>query len=208
MSELVARPAGATRVVLVRHAETVQETAGVVYGALDVDLSPAGAAHARRLAGAVAALDPVAVYTSPRRRAVDTAAALAAASGSRAEVLDGLHELDFGAFEGCRYDDLRVEFPDLYEQWMTEPTEVRFPGGECFADLRDRAVDALRSVLSAHGDATSVLVTHGGVVRALLGHTLGMRDRDVFRLDQAYGAVTVVDFFGATPLVRLVNGRW
>jgi broad specificity phosphatase PhoE len=194
--------------VLVRHAETVEETAGVVYGALDVDLSPAGAAHARRLAAAVAALDPVAVYTSPRRRAADTAAALAAAGRTRVEVLDGLRELDFGAFEGRRYDDLRVEFPDAYERWMTEPTEVRFPGGECFADLRDRAVGALRSVRSAHADATTVLVTHGGVVRALLGHVLGLRDQDVFRLDQAYGAVNVVDFFGGTPLVRLVNGRW
>lgn len=65
-----------------------------------------------------------------------------------------------------------------------------------------------RSVLAAHHGATTVLVTHGGVVRALLAHVLGMADRDVFVLDQAYGAVNVVDFFGNTPLVRLVNGRW
>lgn len=208
MTELVPRPAGATRVVLVRHAQTVEEAVGVVYGALDVGLSPAGADHARRLAPAVAALDPVALHTSPRRRATDTAAALAAASGLPPEILDGIRELDFGAFEGRHYDDLRLEFPDLYQQWMTEPTSVRFPGGECFADLRDRAVTALRSVLSAHDSATTVLVTHGGVVRALLAHALGMRDRDVFRLDQAYGAVNVIDFFDGTPLVRLVNGRW
>ncbi|HEY6747176.1 MAG TPA: histidine phosphatase family protein [Mycobacteriales bacterium] len=208
MTELVARPPGATRVVLVRHAETVEETAGVVYGALDVDLSVAGAAHARRLGRMIGALEPVAVYSSPRRRAVDTAAAVAAAAGTRPRIRDGLRELDFGAFEGRRYDDLRVEFPAVYQQWMTEPTEVRFPGGECFADLRNRTVAVLRSVRSTHDDATTVLVTHGGVVRALLGHTLGLRDRDVFRLDQEYGAVNVVDFFGDTPLVRLVNGRW
>lgn len=207
MTDLVDRPEGATRVVLVRHLETVGEVAGVVYGALDVGLSSAGAGHARRLARAVAALDPMAVYSSPRRRATDTAAALAQAVGLRTGILDGLRELDFGAFEGRRYDDLRIEFPALYERWMTEPTSVRFPGGECFADLRDRAVATLDSILSAHGGGTTVLVTHGGVVRALLGHTLGMRDRDVFRLDQAYGAINVIDFFGETPLVRLVNGR-
>lgn len=206
--EVVARPAGATRVVLVRHAETVDETAGVVYGALDVGLSPAGVARAAALAGPLAAQAPVAVYASPRRRATDTAAPAAAAAGLAPVVLDGLRELSFGAFEGRRYDDLRVEFPDVYERWMTEPTAVRFPGGECFADLRDRAVADLDRVLAAHGGSTAVLVTHGGVVRALLGHVLGMRDRDVFRLDQAYGAVNVVDFFDRTPLVRLVNARW
>lgn len=208
MTRLAARPQGATRVVLVRHAETVEETTGVVYGALEVELSAAGAVHAHRLATAIAPLDPVAIYSSPRRRALDTAAALAAACHLDARVLAGLHELDFGAFEGRRYDDLRVEFPDLYAQWMSEPTDVRFPGGECFADLRARAVAAIGAVRSAHGGATTVLVTHGGVIRAVLGHVLGMADRGIFRLDQAYGAVTVVDYFGDTPLVRLVNGRW
>ena len=208
MTDLVDRPDGATRVVLIRHTETVEEAVGVVYGALDVHLSPAGAAHARRLATRVAALDPVAVHCSPRRRAFDTAAAIATASGLPARPVEDLRELEFGAFEGRRYDDLRVESPELYQQWMTDPTGVRFPGGESFADLRDRAVAVLHLVLSTHGGATSVLVTHGGVTRALLAYVLGMRDRDVFRLDQGYGAVNVVDFFGPTPLVRLVNGRW
>lgn len=208
MIDLGERPDGATRVVLLRHAETVRTTAGLVYGALDVDLSAAGAAHAHRLGGAISLLRPVAVYASPRRRARDTAAAVAGSCRLRVGILDGLRELDFGAFEGRRYDDLRVEHPAVYERWMTEPTAVQFPEGECFTDLRTRAVAALRSVLTAHHGATTVLVTHGGVIRALLAHVLGMADRDVFVLDQAYGAVNVIDFFGDTPLVRLVNGRW
>ena len=204
---LVSRPDGATRVVLVRHAETTEDAVGVVYGSLDVPLSAAGEASVRRLAPALAALDPAAVYSSPRRRTADTAGPVAAAAGLPLTRVDDLREIDFGAFEGRRYDDLRTEFPDVYARWMTDPTGVRFPGGESFADLRDRAVGVLRAVLAAHPERTAVLVAHGGVTRALLAHVLGMRDRDAFRLDQAYGAVSVVDFFGDTPLVRLVNAR-
>ena len=186
--------------VLLRHAEPEESSRGRCYGRLDVGLSRTGHAQAGRLAGELADLPVDAVYTSPRRRAVDTAAAL----GRGSVVEERLRELDFGDFEGRTYDEIALESPETYRAWMETPTRVRFPGGECFADLRVRALAACEEIRSRHECA--VVVTHGGVVRAALAAWLSMPDEAIFRLDVRYGGLTIVDWFDEVPVVRLVNG--
>jgi alpha-ribazole phosphatase/probable phosphoglycerate mutase len=185
------------RLILIRHAEPAEDARGRCYGSLDVDLSPAGRAALRGLR-----LPPLdAVYASPRRRALETAAAL-----GEPVVLDGLRELDFGELEGRTYDEIAAERPELYRAWMETPTEVAFPGGESFRELRERAVAAVDVLRVQHDGETVAAVTHGGVVRAVLGHVLRMPDEAIFRLEQRYLAVNVVEWLGDFPLVRLVNG--
>jgi alpha-ribazole phosphatase len=89
---------------------------------------------------------------------------------------------------------------------MTSPTEVRFPRGESYAQLRDRAASTLDELRVAHPDETFAVVTHGGVVRALLATLLHLPDDRAFALDVGYRRVSVVDWFDETPVVRLVNG--
>jgi len=191
--------------VLVRHAEPEEDAHGRCYGTLDVGLSADGHAHARRLAEELADLQVDAVYTSPRRRAVDTATPIAASHGLGPTEDDRLRELDFGELEGRTYDEIAVSLPELYAAWMTAPTTVRFPGGESYSDLRSRAVAACAEIRRRHGSA--LVVTHGGVVRAALAEWLDIPARAIFRLDQSYGGVSVVEWIDETPIVRLVNGR-
>lgn len=192
-----------SRLVLVRHAEPDAETRGRCYGSLDVGLSPRGAEHADRLAAELGGLEVEAVYASPRRRALATATPIAAAYGL-APVLDNrLRELDFGELEGRRYEEIERSEPDLYRAWMETPTEVRFPGGECYDDLRRRAAAACEEIRLRHECA--VVVTHGGVVRAVLATCLEIPAAAIFRLDQRYGGVTIVDWLDGTPVVRVLN---
>jgi len=199
-------PAGATRLVVVRHTEPAESAAGRCYGSLDVELSQAGLAHAARLGEALSGLRPAGVYTSPRIRAADAARAIGASLGLEPVVVPGLRELDFGELEGRAYDDIRRERPELYRRWMEAPTTVRFPGGEGFEDLRLRSVAAMDDIRAADPGATALVVTHGGVARAVLAEALGMPDEAIFAIDQRYGAVNVIDWYGGRPLVRLVNG--
>jgi broad specificity phosphatase PhoE len=87
---------------------------------------------------------------------------------------------------------------------MTTPTAVRFPGGESYGDLRVRAGRVLDAIRDAHD--TAIVVTHGGVIRAGLAGWLELPDHAIFRLDQSYCGVTVVEWVGETPIVRVVNG--
>jgi alpha-ribazole phosphatase/probable phosphoglycerate mutase len=186
-----------TRVLLIRHGEPEDDARGRCYGRLDVRLSDDGRAHARQLSDLASDV----VYTSPRRRARETAELLGAAL-----VDERLRELDFGELEGRTYDEIASEHPDLYRRWMEEPTRVCFPGGEGFDDLRARACSALAEIRGAHDGATIAVVTHGGVIRAALADVLGLPAERIFAFDVAYCSVSVIDWLGEHAIVRLVNG--
>jgi alpha-ribazole phosphatase len=191
-----------TRVLLIRHAEPDEDARGRCYGRLDVGLSPTGLASAERLAESLRAVELDAVYVSPRLRAVQTAAAL---GGSRT-IDDRLRELDFGRFEGRTYDEIEREQPEFFRSWMETPTLVQFPGGESYAELRQRVAAAVDEIVAANDRRTVALVSHGGVIRAALAVALGLPDDRAFALDVGYARVSVVDWFGGTQVVRLVNG--
>src|SRR5581483_2517668 len=122
--------ADVSRLVLVRHAEPAEDARGLCYGSLDVGLSAEGTRHAAELAAVLAGVKCDAVYTSPRMRALDTARPIAAAHELAPVVVDDPREIDFGDFEGRRYEEIEQTEPELYRAWMATPTRVRFPGGE------------------------------------------------------------------------------
>jgi broad specificity phosphatase PhoE len=195
----------ATRLLLVRHAETDQAVHGRCYGRLEVDLSPEGRRQAGELAAALGEYPLAAVYSSPLSRALDTARPIALAHGVEPAVDDDLREIDFGELEGLTYEEIEAKRPEVFRAWMDTPTSVRFPGGESFADLRGRVLRAVGAIGERHAGEAAAVVAHGGVVRVVLADALGLADGAVFRLDQAYGGLSVVDWVGGVPIVRVVN---
>lgn len=193
-----------SRLLLVRHAEPSADARGRCYGSLDIGLSPAGRDQARAFAAELRRLELDAVYTSPRLRAWETALPIAAAHALEPVIEDGLRELDFGELEGRTYQEIAASRPDLYRAWMETPTQIRFPGGESFADLKERSLTSLDRIRAQH--AVALVVTHGGVLRAGVAAWLGMPDEAIFRLDQRYCGLTIVDWLDGAPIVRQLNG--
>jgi alpha-ribazole phosphatase len=195
----------ATRLLLVRHTETDEAARGRCYGRLDVALSPAGIRQAEALGVALRVIPLGAVYSSPLVRALDTAAAIAAAQGLDPVVHPDLVELDFGEVEGLPYEQIAAERPELYRAWMQAPASVRFPGGESLDDLRSRVRGAAAEIRRRHPGEAVAVVGHGGVVRAVLADVLGLPDEGFFRLEQSFGGLSVVDWIEGVPIVRVVN---
>ncbi len=191
-----------TRVVLCRHGEPEAAASGRFCGALDVGLSPRGEAQAR----ALSALDADVLYTSPARRCLETARPVASRLAVEPIVEPRLRELEFGELEGVPYDEAAERWPEVYDEWLRTPTGVRFPGGERYAELRSRACEALAEIVRRHDGATAAVITHAGVIRALLADVLSLPDEALFRVDQRYGAVNVFEWLEGTAVVRLVNG--
>jgi len=196
-----------TRLLLVRHAQPKDDAQGRCYGTLDIGLSARGQRHAQLLARTLDRVPLAAIYTSPRQRAVATASPLASMHGLTPIVDDALRELDFGDFEGQTYDEIASRHPDLYRQWMETPTLVKFPGGENYPRLRVRALAAVEAIRGRHDGETVAIVSHGGVLRAMLAGCLSIPDEAIFRIDQSYGAISIVDWIDSVPLVRLLNAQ-
>jgi alpha-ribazole phosphatase/probable phosphoglycerate mutase len=156
----------------------------------------------RRLSG-----EPIAAfYSSPSRRAAESAQILAAGC-ARVWPCAGLREIDFGDFEGLAYDEIAARFPKLYEEWMSTPTAVTFPGGESFCDMAHRVRESLDAIRASHPAQVVAIVSHGGVNRIALMCALGLDPARMFAIDQGYASINVIDYFGDTPLVRLVNAE-
>ncbi len=198
-------PQGVTRMVLVRHGQPSEEMRGRCYGRLDVGLSPEGRAQSERAATFLSRVEWACVYASPRLRALETAAPLMAGRGGQVVVEEAFREIDFGLFEGLTYEEAERRYPEVYAEWMTHPTRVRFPEGDSYPSMRERVRAGGRALRARHVGQCFALVSHGGVNRTLLAEALGMDDARLFRLGQDYAAVNVIDFFGEEPVVKLMN---
>jgi alpha-ribazole phosphatase len=198
-------PGAATRLVLLRHAETDESARGRCYGRLDVGLSAEGRRRSEELGAALEAAPLAAVYSSPLSRALETAAAVASPHGLAPVVDDGLAEIDFGELEGLAYEEIQAGWAELYRDWMERPAQVTFPGGESYADLRRRVLSALAGIRRRHEGDSVVVVAHGGVVRVVLADVLELTDGAIFRFGLDCGGVTVVDWVDGGASVRAVN---
>ena len=196
-----------TRLLLIRHAQPDEDTRSRCYGRLDIGLSARGQRRAQLLARTLDRIPLAAVYSSPSTRALDTARPLAAAHQLTLSVEEALREIDFGQLEGRSYDEIEVAYPDLYRSWMQTPTRVEFSGGESYTELRVRALAALEAIRAYHRGGLAAIVSHGGVLRAMLADCLRMPDEAIFRIDQSYGALSIIDWLDDSPLVRVVNAQ-
>jgi broad specificity phosphatase PhoE len=152
----------ATTILLVRHGETDWNLERRIQGHSDRPLNETGLAQARALADELAGESIDAVYASDLVRAVDTARAVAAPLGLSVDVVPALRERDFGTWEGLTDDEILTRFP----QARTQP----WGDAETPEELAERVVEALRSIAARHPDATVLVVSHGGPVRAVLRH--------------------------------------
>lgn len=159
-----------THVYLVRHAATAWSGTRLC-GRIDLPLSAAGRRQATRLAGRFMdlGLGTARVYSSPARRALETAAPIARALGARVEVDARLREADFGLAEGRTFGELERSWPELARRLLDGDLGIDWPEGERGSDFLARIQDVAREL--EHLDAADeILVTHGGPLRALAAH--------------------------------------
>jgi ribonuclease H / adenosylcobalamin/alpha-ribazole phosphatase len=195
-----------TRLYLIRHCSTLESARGRCIGRTDVPLSAAGIDCAKRLGRSLEPAGLSAIYSSPLQRARATAAPIAAAADREVVIAGGLMEVDFGSLEGRTFDEIAATDPGLHERWMTSPTQVAFPGGESYADLKARAVAALNVIINRNRGAAIAVVSHGGPIRAFLADLLEMPDDAAFRLEIDHGGVAEVDWIGDRPILSCLNG--
>jgi alpha-ribazole phosphatase/probable phosphoglycerate mutase len=196
----------ATKIWLIRHGTPDLAVRGVCYGRLDVGLAAEGRRQLTLLSERLRSEPLAAIYSSPRKRTIESAAILAAHHRCRVQTVEDLREINFGDFEGLSYAEIEQRYPELYRHWMDRPTEVEFPNGESFARMCARVMAALTVLRDRHAGQSVAIVTHGGVTRIVLADALGVPAANVFRIAQRYAALNLIHYVGAYPVVKLVNG--
>jgi broad specificity phosphatase PhoE len=142
-----------------------------------------------------------AVYSSPIRRAVDTAEAIAARFGLTVKIETAFEEYDFGELSGLTWPEIRERRPQLIEQLLSDsPQYPQYPGEEGRDRFRERVCGSLWSIANRHTkDEAVAAVTHAGPIAAFLLDVLqrGYRRPIPFTLGNA--SVTTVEIAEPQP---------
>ena len=151
------------KLFVTRHGETDWNSRHMVCGISEADLSEAGKAQAKELAEALRKNQEANricnIFVSPLRRARETALPIEEALGIRANVIEDLHEVDFGIYEGADWYDPGFQVVK-YEPFM------RFPGGETIVRAAQRVYDVLDGIKSSY-TGNSLIVCHGTIMRLI-----------------------------------------
>ncbi len=170
-----------TAILLVRHGETDWNRESRFQGHADPPLNERGREQARVLADGLAGESIASVYTSPLRRAFETAQVIAARLGSDLRVLEGLREIDVGSWTGLTRTDIERRFPEAFARWLTLDGHG-WDDGETYEQLTSRVVSAVREIAAANPGRQVVVVTHGGAIRSLIAHAAGVSRPDSRRI--------------------------
>lgn len=186
------------RLTLVRHT-SLQIPPGVCYGQTDVDVAASFMQEASLTKHKLNGGQFDAVFSSPLQRCVKLSQVLATESVVHDERLKELH---FGDWEMRAWDDIPR---DVFDHWAQNYAELAPPNGETFGQLQQRGIAFTEDVLQKHPQGHVLVVTHGGMIRAILAHVLNMQLKGLFRFNIDYGSVTQLDFCGTVPKIEYVN---
>jgi len=174
----------------------------------DPPLAPLGVRQAEvtRDFLAVRAIDHV--YTSPLRRAVETADIISAPHSLKPLVRTELTECDIGRWEGLDWQTIRAQDADSYRKFMDNPAAFGYPEGESFAEVHERAARALEELLHAHAGASLLVVSHHVVNRTYLAALLGLGVEHARRVRLENCGISVIERTGAQTVVTMLNASF
>jgi broad specificity phosphatase PhoE len=186
-----------TRIVLVRHGQTawnIGSGAGERFrGRVDLSLDDTGLAQAQALAERLADHPIAAVYSSPLKRAVETARPTAQQLGLPVQPLPGIIDINYGDWQGLSPAEVAKAHPDLHRRWLETPHRVRFPNGESLRQIRLRGMAALKEVTARHEGRIVLLVAHQVMNKVLVCAMLGLDNSHFWRIRQDNACINVFE---------------
>jgi alpha-ribazole phosphatase len=183
---------------LIRHT-SLNIPSGICYGQSDVDVSDNFHTEQNALKQKLAGIEFDAVYASPLQRCTKLANALGL---GEAKLDERLKELHFGDWEMQAWDAIpRV----VFDTWASDYANSSPPNGESFSQLHQRSVSFIQEVSEHSLGKNIAVITHGGVIRAMLAEVLNMPLKGLFRMVIDHASVTQISFDDEVPRIHFVN---
>jgi len=186
--------AGMTEIILVRHGQTEWNTQLIFRGRNDIPLNERGYKQASALAGALKERNIDAIYTSPLRRAVETAQPVATLFDLEVVPVQGLIDINYGEWEGVSYHEIKKRYTDEYAQWEQRPELVRFPQGETLDAVKERSLDAFIDIARKNPARSVLIISHRVINKVLLCALLGLSTAHFWEIRQDTGCINVMEY--------------
>lgn len=191
------------KLYIIRHGQTDWNVEGKIQGRQDIPLNDMGRRQARALADGMKSRPVASVYSSPQKRAMETAEAIAGPLGLTVKAVPQLMEIGYGDWEGRSAEDILTTDRELYESWWQHPATVAPPGGETLNQVDERCRQAWDMIRSGMKGDTAV-VAHGGTLAYFIVHLLeGQPEAKEIVVSNA--SITTMDYDPESGACRLVD---
>lgn len=179
-----------TKIILIRHGETVLSLKKAYYGFTNTLLTTKGKKQAKNLISRLQIENVQKVYSSDLRRAIDFAEIIF--KGRPIEKNSQLRELNFGIFEKLTYEQIMKKRPQLYSKWIKNPFETCIPKGEHLRDFKNRVLACFKNILQVNTGKTTAVVSHAGPIRIILNEIL--KPKDIWSIEVNLASINVIEY--------------
>ncbi len=163
-----------TRFIIIRHGESEGNLSNSFAGRIDVKLTPLGLKQGECTGEFLKNEKIDAFYSSSLSRAYITTKLAADHHNMPVTPRDDLMEINGGRWESLTYSSIKEQFPENYNNWITDIGNVHCEGGESVKEVRDRVYSAFEEIAKMHPDQTVCVGSHGMAIRAFVLKVLGL----------------------------------
>lgn len=199
-----------TTIYLIRHGETQLNVEGRFIGMLDVPLNDRGRRQADYLRSALAATPFDAAYSSPLKRAYETARIALAGRGPEIIPKEGLREINCGEWEGLTGKEVAKNWGGELEQWVFAPHKLKIPGGDTFTDVRRNIRGAFDKIAGEDRGKTILVSSHMMAIQLLLMDIEGVPVESFWKVkavDNASVSIVEIEDGGTPRIVEWASTR-
>jgi broad specificity phosphatase PhoE len=179
-----------TEIILVRHGETEWNASEIFRGRADIDLNETGLRQAELLGKYLSGEKIDRIYSSPLKRAVKTAEAIAKHRKTGVNIVENLIDFDCGEWQGLTVEQVKDKDDVLYQDWLDTPEQMRIPGGETLEDVLNRAMPFVVGSVMKCREGTIALVSHRVVLKVLICALLKLDNSHFWDIKIDNGAIT------------------
>lgn len=157
-------------IYITRHGATEWNMENRLQGSLNSELTDSGVRNAVQLGKRLSDKEFNVIYTSPSKRALDTANLLNTGKSIPLTIIDDLTEISFGDWEGKTQEEIEKDFKEEYDNFWYNPHQYdhRAHNAEAIMAFKSRVEQTMKQIIEANKNGRILIVTHGVVIRAIM----------------------------------------
>lgn len=193
------------KLILVRHALTVDNQKSRLSGHIDSSISEEGKEQIDKITNYLKDFDIDKIYTTTSSRTKDTVKKLSELKSIEIIEKESLKEISFGDFEGLTFDEIKDKYPKEFQDMIEKGYEYKYPNGESLIDSYNRVCIELDNIISNNDDRTILICSHGGTIRNIITYLISNSYKYHWNFKIDNGSVTILEVQDGFTVITSMN---
>ena len=193
------------KLILVRHALTVDNQKNRLSGHIDSSISEEGKEQIDKITNYLKDFDIDKIYTTTSSRTKDTVKKLSELKSIEIIEKESLKEISFGDFEGLTFDEIKDKYPKEFQDMIEKGYEYKYPNGESLIDSYNRVCIELDNIISNNDDRTILICSHGGTIRNIITYLISNSYKYHWNFKIDNGSVTILEIQNGFTVITAMN---